>query len=110
MLQCKELHQEKKISHEYGSVSLVANDPLYDINAIYEDFGEEMLIQYGKPDSEKLQQFIQKGIITKKEIDQFKTVVDIRLDFIMMNLDTEKQMMSMLQNRTIQASQNRMRA
>lgn len=110
MLQCNELRQEKKIPHEYGSVSLVANEPTYDIQSIYKDFGEDMLIQYGKPDSDKLQYFIQKGVITKNEIDQFKTVVDIRLDFVMMNLDTEKQMLSMLQNRTIQTSQNRLRA
>jgi len=110
MLACKELRQEKKLSHEYGSVSLVANEPKYDIQSIYDDFGEDTLIQYGRPDNEKLQQFIQKGSITTKEIDQFKTIVDVRLDFVVMNLDTEQQMLSMLQNRTIQASQNRMRA
>jgi hypothetical protein len=110
MEKCTELKQKRKLAHKYGSVSLIQNDPLYDVIAIYEDFGEEILIRYGKPDAQKLEEFVIRGIITKNDIEQFKTLVDIHLDFVIMSLDTEQKIYEMLQQRNIQASLNRRRA
>ncbi|MDC3424364.1 hypothetical protein NC797_07570 [Aquibacillus sp. 3ASR75-11] len=110
MLQCPELQQQRKLVHEYGSVSLVDNDPLYDVVAINEEMGEDILIKYGKPNEEKVQNFILKGTLTKADIDQFKTMVDIRLDFTVMSLEAEKRMLEMLNERHNIAAQNYMRA
>ncbi|PGT83244.1 hypothetical protein [Bacillus sp. AFS040349] len=110
MLECKELLQDKKLSHEFGSVSLIANDPLYNVPAINEELGEDFLIKYGKPDTDKLDYFITKGTISKRDIEQFKTVTDIRLDFIVMELDKERRMLEMLHNKTIRTGLNLMRA
>lgn len=37
----------KPIPHKFGSLSLVANQPKYDISAIYDYLGEWLLIEYG---------------------------------------------------------------
>ncbi|MEI2356686.1 hypothetical protein [Mesobacillus zeae] len=100
----------KPIPHKYGSLSVVANQPKYDIQAIYDYLGEWMLIEYGKPNSELLEQFILNGTITKKEIDQFRTIVDIRLDFSVMSIEDESKLLSMLDNKTRHATANRLGA
>ncbi|WP_209124508.1 hypothetical protein [Alkalihalobacillus sp. BA299] len=107
LLACPILKKEKKVSHKYGSVSRVALDPEYNISQIYDELGADFLIRYGKPDSEKLQEFVYKGLLSQKDIDQFKQVIDIRLDFIVLTLDAEERMLSMLHNKKMIAAQNR---
>lgn len=102
--------KREPIPHKYGSLSLLANPPRYDISAIYDYIGEWMLIEYGTPNSERLEQFILNGTITKKEIDQFKTVRDIRLDFSVMSLEDERRILEMLDNKNMIAASNRLGA
>ena len=106
------LPKEKRrpIRHKYGSLSLVEKPPKYDVSKIYECFGEGILIEYGKPNSKKLDDFILNGTITQSEIDQFKKVKDIRLDFSVMTLEDEAKILQMLDEKTITAGLNRMRA
>jgi len=108
MLTCPVLQKEKKVSHKYGSVSRVALDPEYNISQIYEELGADFLIRYGKPDSEKLQEFVYRGLLSQSDVDQFKQVIDIRLDFMVLTLDAEERMFSMLHNRKMKAAQNRL--
>lgn len=98
------------IPHKYGSLSLVANSAKYDIPAIYDYIGEWLLIEYGKPNSELLERFILNGTISKRDIDQFKTLKDIRLDFTVMTLEDEKKMIDMLDDKNKRAAANRMGA
>lgn len=98
------------IPHKYGSLSLVANSAKYNIPAIYNYIGEWLLIEYGKPNSELLERFILNGTISKKDIDQFKTLKDIRLDFTVMTLEDEKKMLDMLDDKNKRAAANRMGA
>lgn len=102
--------QREPIRHKYGSLSLVAKPPKYDISKIYEYYGEGILIEYGKPDMKKVEKFILSGTITQSEIDQFKKVKDIRLDFSVMTLEDEVKILQMLDEKTIIAGLNRMRA
>jgi hypothetical protein len=98
------------IPHKFGSLSLVANQAKYDIPAIYDYIGEWMLIEYGKPNSELLESFILNGTISKKEIDQFRTMKDIKLDFSIMTLEDEQKILTMLDNKNKTAAANRMGA
>lgn len=98
------------IPYKYGSISLVANKPKYDIPAIYEYIGEWLLIEYGKPNSELLERFIMNGTISKKDIEQFRTLKDIRLDFTVMTLEDEQKLMDMLDDKNKRAAANRMGA
>ncbi len=106
MILCPELLKKKKVSHKYGSVSLLENNPVYDIQAIYEELGSEFLIQYGKADSSLLAKYIEKGYFPKSAIEKFKTVIDIRLDFVVMDLDTERKNFEILHSKTMKAARN----
>lgn len=98
------------IPHKYGSLSLVANSAKYDIPAIYDYIGEWLLIEYGKPNSKLLERFILNGTLSKKDIGQFMTLKDIRLEFTVMTLEDEKKMIDMLDDKNKRAAANRMGA
>jgi hypothetical protein len=96
------------IKHKYGSLSIVTNPARYNISAIYDYLGEGLLIEYGTPSSKLLEQFILNGTINKSELDQFKTLKDIRLDFSVMTIDDEQKMLEMLDHKNKIAAANRM--
>ncbi|QOY37666.1 hypothetical protein AWH56_008830 [Anaerobacillus isosaccharinicus] len=106
MISCPQLAEVKKMKHKYGSVYLKELPPKYDNQAIVDDLGLDFLINMGKPNGELLDKFILQGTITKGDIDQFKTVVDYRMDFIIMDLDSENNMMEFLQSKRMTAAQN----
>lgn len=99
--------QRKPIPHKYGSLSILANSAKYDISAIFDYIGEWMLIEYGVPNSKLLEQFILNGTITIRELEQFKTVKDLRLEFSVMSLEDEKRLYEMLDNKNRIAAMNR---
>lgn len=104
ILQCPILQKEGKIQHKYGSVYLKDNPrKKYDVLGIVEHFGMEMLIQFGKPSSDLLDDLIKKGMIKKEEIEQFKPVIDYRLDFVIMSLESEENMLSYLHDKRMAA-------
>lgn len=110
MFSCEVLQNEGKLPHKYGSVYLKEATPSYDIGRIYEELGVEYLIKYGKPDSTRIQALVQRGSISPNDLNQFKSLVDVRLDFTLMKLESERTMLENYQRMTIQASQNRRRA
>lgn len=93
MLNCPVLKEEKKIMHEYGSVSLKEKKTGYDLESILEWLGEEFLIECAKPNHEKLEEYIVRGIIQQSDIQTFRRVVDIRLDFMIQTVDSENRML-----------------
>lgn len=101
---------KESIPHQYGSLSLLAHPAKYDISAIYDYIGEWILIDYGTPNAERLEYFILNGTISKKEIDQFKMIKDIRLDFSVMSLEDERKILEMLDRKNQIAASNRLGA
>jgi hypothetical protein len=99
--------KRKPIPHKYGSLSVLANDAKYDISAIYDYIGEWLLIEYGVPNSKLLEDFILNGTIKKSDIDQFKTINDIRLEFSVMALEDERKLLEMLDQKNMIAAANR---
>lgn len=110
LLKDQELLDKNKIAFEFGSISRIANAPTYDINGIVDEFGLSTLIEYGAPDNKLLDKFILKGTISPKEINQFRKVVDQRMDFIVIPLDVEQKQREISLERKITASHNLMRA
>ncbi|OUM93620.1 hypothetical protein [Parageobacillus thermoglucosidasius] len=100
--------KRKSIKHKYGSLSIVANTPRYDVAAIFDRFGEDLLIEYGSPNGKKLEAFVLNGTISRKDIEMFKTVKDIRLDFAVMTIEDEKKMLEFLHEKEMTAAMNRM--
>ncbi|MFE7064528.1 hypothetical protein ACFVAD_20545 [Sutcliffiella sp. NPDC057660] len=104
MSMCAALTDKGKLTHKYGSVSLVANRPVYDMEKVLDAFGDEFLVKYATPDNAQLQSLIDNKILPKSEVERFQTVVDYRLDFIMMPLDVERRITSQFQQMAIQKS------
>ena len=95
------LKEEKKIMHEYGSVSLKEKKTGYDLESILEWLGEEFLIECAKPNHEKLEEYIVRGIIQQSDIQTFRRVVDIRLDFMIQTVDSENRMLDFFAQKRI---------
>ncbi|QAS54833.1 hypothetical protein [Halobacillus litoralis] len=110
MAKCPVLEKDNKIKHKYGSVSRISSGCTYDLEGIHDEIGAELLIKYGKVNTNKLQEFIYKGTLSQKDVDQFRTIVDVRLDFMVMSLDTERRMIEQYQRERTKASQARLRA
>ncbi|MFT9496318.1 MULTISPECIES: hypothetical protein [Bacillota] len=108
----KRLPKEERfpIPHKYGSLSVLANQARYDVSAIYDYIGEWMLIEYGVPNHNLLEHYILNGTITKRELEQFKVLKDIRLDFSVMTLEDERKLYELLDSKNRIIAANRMGA
>ncbi|UAL49878.1 hypothetical protein K7887_22435 (plasmid) [Sutcliffiella horikoshii] len=104
MSNCEALKANNKLKHEFGSISLIANRPAYNMDKILEVYGEDFLIQYAAPDSVALQSLIDRRILPKSEVERFQIIMDYRLDFMMMNLEVERKITSQFQQIAIQKS------
>lgn len=93
---CQQLIVEGKINHKYGSVSRVQRSLEYNTNKITDKLGIMMLIEYGKPDFGRLMNYILKGFISKSEIESFRQLKDIKLNFVILDLDDEARMLKSL--------------
>ncbi|SUV06421.1 Uncharacterised protein [Priestia megaterium] len=103
---CNEI---EKMDFKYGSFSLLKRQPAYDCYKIFNDFGAEFLIRHGSVSSEKIQNYILKGVLSESEINQYRTVIDIHLTFYLLPLEIERQMLQRFQANLITASLNRAR-
>lgn len=95
---CPVLKAHKKVTTPYGSISLIANNPKWDLAKILEAFGEDFLINYGKVNMSKLDDFISQRIVPKSVVSAYRKLVDIRLDFVVMDLDKEAKAMEFVYN------------
>lgn len=100
MLACPVLQKKEKITHEYGSVYLSENPSKeFNVLKIYEHLGPEFVIEHGQSSSTKINEFIERGTIQLSDINQFRRVVDIQMDFRLMLLEDERRMFEHLNRR-----------
>lgn len=92
MQSCSLLREHRKLSYKYGSVIIKENKPKYENEEIFKDFGSDVLIKYGRPNTEKLNELMLKGSLRMRDIEQFKHIENVRLDFVIMSLEVEKKM------------------
>lgn len=107
MEKCPVLQKARKLEHKFGSLSLKAKNPIYSMTRMIEELGEEFVLEYGQPDPFKLEQLALQGIFNMRELDQFKTLIDVRLDFVVMPLDSERKAMEFHTSKQMLAAQNR---
>ncbi|MGZ0879032.1 hypothetical protein ACWZQY_024000 [Priestia megaterium] len=101
---CNEI---EKMDFKYGSFSLLKRQPAYDSCKIFNNLGAEFLIRHGSVSSEKIQNYILKGLLSESEMNQYRTVTDIHLTFYLLPLEIERQMSQRFQANLIAASLNR---
>jgi len=93
LLQSNTLHEHRCLPHKYGSVSLLETKPAYDLHRLLDVFGERFFLDYGCINKQKIKELVQQGFIPNETLETFRTLTDIRLDFTVMTLDTERRML-----------------
>lgn len=106
-LSCPDLRERKKVTTPYGSISLLNNKPEWDLERVFGALGEEFLINYGKVDMTKIDEYILKGIIPKSVVSAHRKLVDIRVDFVVMDIAAEERAMQYHRSKQINASLKR---
>ncbi|WP_353948240.1 hypothetical protein ABNN70_14815 [Sporolactobacillus sp. Y61] len=87
-----QLAVEKKVTYKYGSLSLLRKPLRYRFTHRSNQRMIHALIEFGKPDFDGIEHYMIKGIIKKSEFETFRKLKDIRLDFVILDLDDEAKM------------------
>jgi hypothetical protein len=104
MLRCPELRERRKLTHRFGNISLVANATEYDMPQLYVAEGADFLIRHTKPNMAKLNSFIERRLFPKAELDLYRRIIDIRLDFVVMSLSEEQRLTQQFRERKVAQS------
>ncbi len=94
LLQSKQLYVKRNLPHKYGSISLLENKSTYDLHHLLDVFGETFFLEYGHVHKQQLMELVKKGFIKKQVLESFRTLKDIRLDFVVTTLDAEQRMLN----------------
>jgi hypothetical protein len=89
MKKCQILQMEKKLSHKYGSVSLLQKPVIYDCENINNEQVLQHLIEWSTPDMVRLMHYVSRGFGSLNEIDSFRKLIDIQLNLVILDLDDE---------------------
>lgn len=101
MRNCHYLNMVRKITHKYGSISLIQKPFTYDSRKIKDALLINTLIELGKPDLEGLLLYVAKGFVSMKEIESFRTLVDIQFNFAIFDLNDEAKMINHLYQKVL---------
>lgn len=107
MMNCEQLNKDLKMKFDGGSISLVKNKQTYDMEGIFNKFGLEFFFQNTTPVLGKIDEYIEQGLVEKKEIDNNKKLIDVGLKFMMMKLSDEEMVMNILYDKRYQTSLNK---
>ena len=94
MEKCQRLQLEKKLSHKFGSVSLVQKPLIYDCKNISNDQLLQQLIELSTPDMVQLMHYVSRGFGSLNEIDSFRKLIDIQLNLVILDLEDEAKILS----------------
>ncbi len=92
-----EFDRGSKIAHKYGAITRIQKPTHYHIKKIKDPAAIQVLIELGKPNIAKFTVYFLKGIITKKEVESFRTLKDIQLVFVILDKNEEAAMMNHFQ-------------
>lgn len=93
MERCQQLFLIGKIKHKFGSVARIQKPIVYNCRKITDEQAINKLIEYGKPDIGRLMHYMMKGFISKSELESFRQLTDIKLNFVILDMEEEARMM-----------------
>jgi hypothetical protein len=94
MKKCQRLQMEKKLSHKYGSISLLQKPVIYDCNHISNNRVLKHLIEMSTPDMVRVMHYVSRGFGSLNEIESFRKLIDIQLNLVILDLDDEAKILS----------------
>lgn len=87
-----ELIQKKKLKTPIGSLSYLPNKREYNIEQILNEKSFDFFLKHGKVNLERLNEWIEMGVLDGSILKKNRTVTDITLQFMVMTLEAEKKM------------------
>lgn len=107
MNECSELQVTNKLKFDFGSISRVKKETSYNMEAIYNEFGPEFIIENATPVYGEIDKYIEEGYLTISEIEKHKKITNVSLKYVVTTLKEEEKLFNMLNQKTIRASLNR---
>ncbi|OIJ09433.1 hypothetical protein BKP35_16395 [Anaerobacillus arseniciselenatis] len=104
---CPFLRQSLTLKSTYGTCKLRNKEIEFYNNSIYDHFGNEFLMKYGKVSMKTIDDFIAKGYFSPTEIKSFRKIKDISLRFVVMEKDSEIKQSEFFHQQMIRRSQIR---
>ncbi|MDP5276211.1 hypothetical protein [Chengkuizengella axinellae] len=105
MLLCEKLKKEK-MTCSFGSVNYVIKPAQFNINDIANEYGIDFVIENAKVTSEGIDLLIKKGVISKKEVSNFKKEIDRDVVFVITQMKNEEKSRQMYINNNVIRMQN----
>lgn len=103
----KELVEQKKVKTTVGSLSYIANKPTWDMDAVHASMGEDFIRTYGKVNLQRAEDWILTGKLPDQILKKHRELVDIQLDFIVMEMDVEGRIIDIQRQRRTNLSLRR---
>lgn len=101
---CNYLITNNGAKFDYGTITRVKKSTAYDIHGIYQEFGEDFVIENASPVLSKIEEFMYQGYFLSSEVEKFKQLYDLNSRFVVMTLEEESKIMNYLGNRKVQGS------
>jgi len=108
MRECHILKEKKSLKSNFGTVKRMPNNPSWDTESLFHELGDEaieIMIEHGSVSKEDLDQLIALKIIDRKEVESFRTQVDIQTRFMLMDKESEQRQWDMLQKRKFELAE-----
>lgn len=98
MEQCQWLIAEGKVTHKYGSITMVQKPLIYNTHNMMDKNKILKLIEYGKPEITGVINYASRGFLSKSDIESFRKLIDIKLNFVILDINDEKNIMKRRQD------------
>ncbi|BBN99956.1 hypothetical protein St703_26610 [Sporolactobacillus terrae] len=89
-----QLAVKKKVTYKYGSLALLQKPLCYHLSKMTNQIMIRALIEFGKPNLDGIEYYMLKGMINKSDFEAFRKLKDVRLDFVILDMDDEARMMN----------------
>ena len=104
---CPFLRVSKSMKSTFGTCKLREKVIEFYTKAVYNEFGNDFLINYGQVSMSSVEEYIAKGYFSPKEIQQFRKMIDYNLRFVVMDKDSETRQLEYHHKQTMRKAQIR---
>jgi hypothetical protein len=84
------LIKNKRVTFDFGAISLLESKPKYSAENVYNTFGGEAFLVSADVDISKIDELSARGFLTLSLINKYRTIVNVNLKFFLMEMEKEK--------------------
>jgi hypothetical protein len=80
----------KKITFEYGTLSIIETPARYRSDKVFDILGTEIILRNARADLDKIVEYTARGFLRKDELNKIRKVIDVRRRYLLMTMQKEK--------------------